>query len=343
MKATAIAPANIAFIKYWGKSDEAQRLPVNSSVSMNLSEAYTTTTVEFSKQLSHDDIIFLSDDSSANNKRPHKVNELENSTNRKEVDRVISHLDRIRTRFQVNERAKVMTKNSFPAGAGIASSASGFAALSVASTAALGQKMSEKELSILARLGSGSACRSIPDGFVLWEKGTSSDTSFARSIFPSSHWKILDIIAVVEKAGKKVSSSEGMTGVRTSPFFQARLQTLPPRMATLVEAIKKKDFAIFGSTAEEECLNMHAVMMTQDPPAFYWNDNTVKIMLEIMNWRTQGLSAYFTIDAGPNVHVMCEEKERDIILGKIQQISGVERIIVNCPAIGAHLVDAHLF
>src|SRR3982074_336513 len=143
MKATALAPSNIAFIKYWGKKDEDLRLPENGSISMNLSNLLTTTTVEFDPNYK-DDEIFINDD-------------LDYLMARK---RVIAHLDRIRSKAKIKDKAKVVSKNNFPSGTGLSSSASGFAALTVAAASAAGLKLSEKELSVLARLGSGSACRS---------------------------------------------------------------------------------------------------------------------------------------------------------------------------------------
>jgi len=165
-KATAIAPANIAFIKYWGKKDERLRLPMNSSVSMNLSNVFTKTTVKLLPHLKRDEIVFLGE-----------------KTTKKEEKRAIKHLERIRKKARIKTKAKVVTRNNFPKATGLASSAAGFAALTLAGTAAAGLKLSKKELSILARLGSGSACRSIPDGFVEWKKGTSSLTSYARMLF----------------------------------------------------------------------------------------------------------------------------------------------------------------
>src|SRR5690348_6851267 len=169
MKATAIAPANIAFIKYWGKKDAGLRLPYNPSISMNLNGATTTTTVEFSGSNTKDSVELLE----------------EGGFHQEETIRVIQHLDIIRQKAGVKTYARVATKNTFPRATGAASSASGFAALTVAAAEALGMKLSEKELTMLARLGSGSACRSIPDGFVKWEAGETSEASFAHSLYPA--------------------------------------------------------------------------------------------------------------------------------------------------------------
>ena len=335
MKATAIAPANIALIKYWGKKDEALRLPLNSSISMNLSEAHTTTTVEFSKGLARDviDIAFGSE--------PHYFKHvLKNSELR-----IIAHLDRLRQLMGTNMRAHVETRNSFPAGTGIASSASGFAALTVAAAAALGLKLSEKELSILARLGSGSACRSIPDGFVEWEEGLpagrqedSSETSFAHSLYPADWWDLRDIVAVVELQAKDVGSSSGMENVRTSPLLAKRLALISERILRVKKALEIKDIRMLGEATEEDCLDMHAVMQSQSPPLNYFTNETRQLMDAVRQWRGEGIAVYFTIDAGPNVHLICEGKSEDEVLARLKNFQGIKQTIVNKPAKGAHVI-----
>ncbi len=314
MKATAVAPANIAFIKYWGKKDASRQIPRNSSISMNLSACTTTTTVEFSKDFSTDTISEGFD-----------------------AQRIIKHIDRLRSLVGINERVCVATSNNFPASSGIASSASGFAALTIAATAALHLNLSEKELSALARLGSGSACRSIPDGFVKW------DGEFAHSLYPADYWDLCDIVAIVEKAKKKVSSSKGHEAVETSPFFKQRLDAIPKRIHKIELAFQKKNFQSLGEIIEEDCLDMHHVMQTQTPPLMYWNDATKRIMEAVRDWRKNGLSVYFTIDAGPNVHLICEGKDEARVIESLKNISGVEEIILNKPSKGAQIVSTHLF
>ena len=186
-KATAVAPSNIAFIKYWGTKDEVLRLPKNGSISMNLSNLLTTTTVEFSNAFKKDEVVL-------NGKKEDIVG-----------SRTVKHLDRIRNLAKFKTKAKVVTENNFPSGTGLSSSASGFAALTVAGASAAGLHLSKKELSILARQGSGSACRSIPDGFVEWLDGDTSDTSYAISLYPADYWDIVDVVAVVSKNKKEVS------------------------------------------------------------------------------------------------------------------------------------------
>ncbi len=334
MKATAIAPANIAFIKYWGKADDTLRLPFNSSISMNLSECVTTTTVEFSKDFSCDDVAFL--EALTTITRPRK-------NCQSEIERVNRHLGRIRKIAGSTLFAKVITKNSFPVGAGIASSASGLAALTVAAAAALGLSLSEKELSTLARLGSGSACRSIPDGFVLWQKGRSSQTSYAVSLYPHDYWELRDILVITQASQKKISTTEGMDNVRTSSFWTRRLRDMQGKIKAVKRALVEKDFKMLGEIIEAEAVNMHAVMMTQRPPLFYWNGATMEMIHSVQKWREEGVPVYFTIDAGPNVHLICEAKNQDIIVEKVTSLSSVEQIIINKPVRGAHVIEDHLF
>ncbi len=326
MKATAKAPANIAFIKYWGKADNELRLPLNDSISMNLSGAYTLTTVEFSESFTKDQVTLLNGEFSG-----------------AEVTRVVRGLDRIRQKAGRTEKARVVTKNTFPKGAGSAASASGFAALALAGFAAFGLELPEKELTIFARLGSGSACRSIPDGFVIWKKGKSSETSIAYSLYPHDYWDIRDILVIVDRRMKKVSTSEGMETVTTSPYLLPRIEAISERMSNIRKALSEKNFQRFGEITEEDCLDMHHVMQTQNPPLIYWNQTTRHIMESVMNWRRAGLPVYFTIDAGPNVHLICEGKNEARVLDAAKQLKGVEDIIVNEPAIGTRVLMEHLF
>ncbi len=351
MKATATAPANIAFIKYWGKKDEDLRLPTNDSIAMNLSQAYTVTTVEFSEKYHRDEFIFISDvilgrtQSEAWRTTPESDSGQARMTkqNNKEEQRVIKHLDRIREIANSKLFAKVMTQNSFPKSAGIASSSSGFAALTLAATGAFGLKLSEKELSILARLGSGSACRSIPDGFVEWKSGKESDDSYAYSLYKENYWDLKDIILVTSEEKKKIASAVGHENAPSSIFFKTRLENLHLRIKKLKESLQKKDIKMFGELIEQEATELHTIMMTQNPPLYYWNGATMDVIQRVLEWRRDGLTVYFTIDAGPNVHLICEAEEEKKVLSKIRQLNYVKNIIFNTPASGARIIGGHLF
>lgn len=321
MKAIAKASANIAFIKYWGKTNKELRLPANSSISMNLSNAYTVTSVEFNKKYKSDSLFI-------NNIR----------ANKDELIRVSNHLNLVRNISKTGDFAKVESKNNFPKSSGIASSASGFAALTVAAVSAAGLSLSEKKLSILARLGSGSACRSIPDGFVEWEMGTGSDNSYARSLFKSDYWEICDLIAIVGEDSKKISSMEGHAISKSSPFYRTRIVGMKDKIKEIKLALKKKDFTKFGEILEAEAINMHTVMMTSNPPLYYWQPETLRVMSRVMELRGKGIECYFTIDAGPNVHIICQGKDGLRLKRKILDVPGVKRILVNGPAGAARLI-----
>jgi len=321
MKKVAVAPSNIAFIKYWGKVSEELRLPANSSISMNLSEALTTTSVEFDKNLKKDLVVI-------NGK---KVTGIEEA-------RVVSHLGFIRKEAGIKIFANVISKNNFPKGAGMASSASGFAALTAAGAAAAGLNLPEKKLSILARLGSGSACRSIPDGIVEWKAGEKSENSYARSLYSVGYWDIRDVIAVVGDKDKKVSSSEGHTLAASSPFYKARIAEMPKKVREIKSALKNKDFTKFGEIIEAEAINMHAVMMTSKPPLYYWLPKTLEVIQSVQDFRENGIEAYFTIDAGPNVHIICQGKDADKVKSKLKGIKGLKGIIVNKVACGTRII-----
>ena len=321
MQITAKAPANIAFIKYWGKKDEKLRLPLNSSISMNLSDVFTVTSVEFSDLLKKD------------------LLKIDGKTiEGKEKERVTQHLDRIRKLAGIKAKADVESQNNFPKGTGLASSASGFAALTMAASYAAGLFLSERQLSILARVGSGSACRSIPGGFVEWRAGDSSKTSYAYSLYAADYWDICDVIAIVGEASKKVSSTEGHVLAESSPFFKARINGMRKKVLEIKKTLKDKDFTKFGEILEAEAINMHAVMMTSKPALYYWTPETTRLILSLINWRDKGLESYFTIDAGPNVHVICKGRDVTKVRLRLKNLPGVRKVIVNRPARGTHTI-----
>ncbi len=322
MKATAEAPANIAFIKYWGNADAQWRIPYHDTISMNISGAKTITTVEFLPNLPADEI-FLG----------------EIKINGAEAERVIFVLNHLRNLSGNQQFARVNSRNLFPTAAGIASSASGFAALAVAASAAAGLKLTEKQLSTVARLGSGSATRSIPDGFVQWRAGHSHATSYAQSLYPPTYWDLVDIITVVDAGAKKVSSTLGHSLAETSGLYPGRLSTMPAKIAALQRAMAKRDFAKFGAIIEEESFNLHAIMMTSHPSVLYWAPATVRVLQALRTWRENGLLAYATMDAGANVHVICQGQDMTKLSRRLRKLEGVQQTIIGRPTRGAHLVS----
>jgi diphosphomevalonate decarboxylase len=322
MRATAIANANIAFIKYWGNRDATLRIPWNDSISMNLSQATTTTTVEFGPSLG-DDVVVIGDEEMSGEQR----------------ERVVVHLDRVRALAGIGTKARVMSSNSFPMGTGIAASASAFAALTLAATSAASLNLDETALSRLARLGSGSACRSIPGGFVEWQAGDSHETSFARSIAPPEHWDLRDIVAIVSGAPKAVSSGSGHAAATTSPFFAARQAALHERLATVKRSLLGRDFATFGRAIEEEAIELHVIAMTSRPPIYYLAPDAWRVLFAVRSWRAEGLGVYFTLDAGPNVHLICLSGDEAEVARRARAAEGVRELLVNRPAGGARLSE----
>ena len=325
MKITARAHSNIAFIKYWGRKDEILRLPTNGSISMNLSNLFTTTTVEFSKEFNEDSVL---------------VNdEIHEGTN----ERIIKHLDRVRSMISSSLKAKVVSENNFPIGTGLSSSASGFAALSLAASKAIGLDLSEKELSILARQGSGSACRSIPDGFVEWIDGDTNETSYSESIFSSNHWDIMDFVVIVSKEKKDIPTSEGQKRVESSFFFKKRLSHIKEKITNCKKLIQERNFSEFGKLIEMEALELHAIMITSWPSLIYWLPQSIYVMKSVQRWRNNGLEVYFTVNTGQDIHIICQKKDQAEVIKKIKELENVIRIIPNHPFRGAYLTAEHLF
>jgi diphosphomevalonate decarboxylase len=225
----------------------------------------------------------------------------------KSLARLAAFLDGVRRLAGKTLFASVTTENNFPTGAGIASSASAYAALALAASRALGLDLAERELSRLARLGSGSASRSIPSGFVEWQMGRTDTDSYAFSIAPPEHWALVDLVAVVQSERKPVGSSEGHSIAGSSPLQNARLSGAGRRLDACRSAIMHCDFEALGRVVELDSNLMHAVMMTSTPPLFYWQPASLAIMKQVIQWRQQGLPVCFTLDAGPNVHILCLE------------------------------------
>ncbi len=318
LSATASAHPNIALIKYWGNRNEALRLPSNPSISFNLSGLETVTHVTFDPGLAADSV---------------EIDGL--PADRAAADRVVRHLDHIRALSGQPAKARVVSSSNFPAGTGLAASASAFAALTLAACAASGLALAEDRLSRVARLGSGSAARSIPDGFVALETGDDDEQAFAHSIAPHAHWDLVDCIALVSPEPKSIGSSEGHRLAASSPIQPARVADAPRRVEVCRGAIREKDMGRLAEVVEEDCLMMHAVMMTSHPSLIYWLPATVSVMREIRNWRSRGVAVAFTIDAGPNVHCLCEPAGLEHVVSGLKQIPGVAQVVVCHPAPGA--------
>ena len=327
MKSTAAAAAhpNIAFIKYWGNKDDSLRIPANSSLSMNLDGLETRTTVQFDTDLDGDQLIL--------NGQP---------AGEEALIRVSAALDRIRKLADVGTSALVRSENTFPAGTGIASSASAFAALALAGATALGLCLSEQELSQLARTGSGSASRSIPGGFVEWKAGRDHQSSYAASIAPPEHWDLVDYILLVSSAHKSVGSTRGHQLAGSSPLQTARVADADRRLDLCRKALLEKDFPAFTEVVEQDSNLMHSVMMTSTPPLYYWEPKTIEVMSAVRTWREEGLQACSTIDAGPNVHVICPRSDAEAVKRKLTALVNIKSILTCKPGGPAWLLEPEI-
>ena len=322
-KFTSLAHPNIAFIKYWGNRDQALRLPANGSISMSLAALETRTTVEVSTALITDEFTLDGVPQSGST-----------------LQRVALFLDLVRGMSGRKEFARMASENNFPQSAGVASSASGFAALALAASLAYGLELTERELSILARRGSGSASRSIPSGFVEWHAGSTNEDSFAETIAPPAHWPLWDCVALVEDQPKITGSTEGHLLADTSPLQAARVQDAPHRLEFCRKAILERDFAALADIIELDSNMMHAVMLTSRPPLMYWSTLSLAVMRLVIDWRKAGLGAAYTLDAGPNVHVICTEDSHDQARAKLAEIPGVIQVLASPVGGGARVLSA---
>ena len=335
MKSSAIAHSNIALIKYWGKSqqhDPQLNIPLNDTVSMTKHGItddilmQTHTTIEFSTE--YQENVAIVEDQKIGGQDLDRIN------------RVVNHVKRL---AEVDYKFKMVSQNDFPTQAGLASSASAFAALALAAVDALGLQFSRKEISKIARLGSGSAARSIHGGFVYCHSGNSHDTAYAEQICDRNCFNMNAVIAIVDTRKKEVTSDEGHQLAQTSPFNDIRIQQSQQQATEIRNLILEDDFDTVGQLAETNCLYMHAVMMTSQPSLFYWQPATLTIMKAIQRLRNEGLPCYFTIDAGPNVHCLCRSGSLLELQQIINQIEGVEQTILVKPAGDAYVTGEHLF
>jgi diphosphomevalonate decarboxylase len=313
---------NIAFIKYWGNRDDVLRLPMNASMSMNLDGLYAETTVAWDEQRAHDSLTLNGEEQVG-----------------KPLERVATHLDVMRQRLGLSAHARVISVNNFPTGAGIASSAAAFAALTLAATAAAGVQLSERELTTLARRGSGSAARSIPAGFVQWVAADTHEGSYAESVAGPEHWNLVDVIAVVSREHKAVGSTQGHPSAKTSDLQEARVAGAEARLLMCRQAVLSRDFSTFAEVVEHDSNLMHAVMMTSRPPLFYWLPPTLTVMDAVRHWRVDGLRVCYTLDAGPNIHCICEGEDAIEVRNRLMNMSGVVQVIQAHPGGAAHLVN----
>lgn len=321
--ARAWAPVNVALVKYWGKERADENLPATGSLSLTLSELGTGTEVVFSPSLGGDSLEI--------NGRP---------APEQARRRASAVLDLVRRATGMGGFARVESRNTVPTASGLASSASAFAALVLAAWRAAGGKDDLARLAELARRGSGSAPRSLLGGFVELLPPAAAPSGWLRQLAPAEHWPLRLVVALAGSAPKRPGSREGMERSRlTSPYYGQWLATHPDDMARARRAIARRDLEQLGQVMESSCLKMHALTMTSRPPFLYWRPATVAVLHRVWEWRRKGLEAFFTMDAGPHVKVLCQVEDAGRVAAGLSEVPGVERVLTERPGAGARVVS----
>lgn len=321
--ATAKAHTNIALVKYWGKKDQDLIIPQTDSLSMTLDEFYTTTRVNFDPDLTADQVMV--------NDQPVTGDGLA---------RITRFLDLVRQLSGRHQFARVDSHNHVPTAAGLASSASAFAALAGAASQAAGLYLSRRDLSRLARRGSGSATRSIYGGLVEWHRGHDDATSYAEPIMEKLDFGLEMLAIMINTDRKKISSRYGMqSSVISSPYYDSWKEVVANDMVTMKAAITARDIPTIGHTAEENALRMHALTLSADPGYTYFNSETLTAITAIRHLREQGISCYFTMDAGPNVKVIYDRRDRERIVDGLAMTFDRDRLVVSPAGPGIEIWD----
>ncbi len=318
MRAAARAQPNIALIKYWGKRDTEQNLPAVGSISITLADLYTTMRVEFDGALRADTLV---------------VNDAENAAMLPRVSRCLDAVVGVD-----RSRAAITSTGNFPIAAGLASSASAFAALVVAADAAARKDHSREQLASLAGMASGSAARSIYGGFA--ELANADDAITLSTLCPAGEWPLSVVVAITATGPKPVGSTEAMeTSRETSPFYARWVEQQQADLDEARDAIQSRDFARLGNVAEHNCLKMHSVMWASRPPMVYWNATTLECMDAVRQMQADGVPVFFTIDAGPQLKAVCEPAAVDTVRERLAATPGVEAVMVTGLGGGARLID----
>lgn len=324
-QATALAHPNIALVKYWGKRDDALNLPASGSLSITLDALRTRTFVRFDPALAEDDIV------------------LNGRGDPAESRKIGAFLDLFRRRKGITARARVISDNDFPTGAGLASSASGYAALAAAASRALDLELDARALSVLARRGSGSAARSIFGGFVEMAAGTRADgeDACATPLLPAEAWPLSVVIAITTHDAKATSSRVGMDlSRRTSPFYRDWIASGAGDLDAARSAVRSRDFDKLAAISEASCLAMHAVMLSTRPGLIYWNGATVECMQQVRSLRERDrLGVFFTIDAGPQVKAVCLPEAAAPVADALRATPGVQALILSGLGQGARVLE----
>jgi diphosphomevalonate decarboxylase len=316
--AKAIAHSNIALCKYWGKrqgASPALNLPAVGSLSLTLDALWTETEI---RPAAADAFVLA-------------------NTGTAEANKVFVHLDRIWAatgRAGPRPRVEVRSTNHVPTAGGLASSASGFAALTLAAAAAFAWSPPRTALSALARIGSGSAARSLFGGWVRLDRGNRPDGQdcVARPLFSADHWGVRLVVVQTTAAKKPIGSTAGMERSRTtSPYYAAWVDTSEADLARGEAALAARDLAALGAIVEHSCFKMHACMIASDPAILYWNGATVEVVRKAWELRADGLPGFVTMDAGPHVKVLCLAEHADALAQRLGEVPGVVAVTICAP------------
>lgn len=323
---TARSCANIALVKYWGKRDAALNLPAAGSLSLTLASLITETSVSFDPDLAQDAMTL--DGDAVSDAVLHKTSQW---------------MDLVRQRAGIAHRARIHSSNHFPTASGLASSASGFAALAVAASKAAGLTLSATELSILARRGSGSAARSIFGGFVRMHAGRSADgsDSYAEPLSAPMMGNVRMLVAVVGAgAVKEHSSRDAMDHTaKTSPFYAAWLDLVPRDLLAAEGAIERGELAALGEIAEGNALAMHASAIAARPTILYWQPTTLALLTKVRELRGAGMPAWATMDAGPHVKVLTDAAHAAELTVELASVPGCASVLRSEAGSGASVTS----
>lgn len=320
----ARARANIALSKYWGKADRALNLPAVPSLSLTLDDLVTETTVTRDEALSQDHV------------------ELDGAPRAGDEARTLgAFLALVRARAGVREGApgsflRVRSVNRFPTASGLASSASGYAALAAAASAAYGLRLDDGALSALARRGSASAARSVFGGWVELPAGApGDDATGARPVFAAGHWDVAMVLALVDRGPKDVASRDGMRRTaETSPYYGAWLAAAPLLHARVRDGVAARDLAATGEAMEASTMAMHASAWAAQPAVRYARGVTLDVLDVVRSLRRDGVGAWATMDAGPHVKVLCAAGDAEAVAARLRATPGVLESRIARPGAG---------
>lgn len=293
--------SNIALVKYWGKSDAAINQPAAGSLSVGLDALRTNTSISTHTGADEISIAGKSDHDS--------------------IARVKAFVDHCRRSFRFTEHFLIESRNNFPTAAGLASSASGFAALAIGINRMMGLDLDSVSLSRLARRGSGSAARSVFGGFV---EVIPDEDAYATVVSPADHWQLSVVVAITDEGSKQIGSTDAMNRTaKTSPYYQNWLSSHAEDLQAARRAVLDRDFDLLAGISEFNCLKMHAAIMTSRPPVIYWSAATLAVMQKVQALRDEGLPVFFTVDAGPQVKVFTLPEHEGAVAREIQGVHGV--------------------